>query len=157
MNSSNAHNPHVGDTGELWFAYQLPTGWIWQPPRRDVGKDALIVVKDGSDLQNLEFSVQVKTTTRLLARQDHVLCSGIATSSVLYWFSSPQPTLLVVIDASSNKGWYTWHFDAFTTPDEIRGKKTCSARIPTSNLLDAAGWLAIRDRLRRHYSGLSAR
>jgi hypothetical protein len=64
MLSHNAMNPGIGDAGELWFASQLPIDWVWQPPRRDVGKDGLIVIKDGSELHNHEFSVQIKATKR---------------------------------------------------------------------------------------------
>jgi hypothetical protein len=148
-------NPGIGDAGELWFASQLPSDWVWQPPRRDVGKDALIVVKDGSDLHNLEFSVQVKTTTRLqLDEKGTIRCGGIPTSSVLYWFASPQPTLVVVVDIDKKKGWYSWHLDLFASTDDISDKTTCSVRLPLSNALDPDGWARIRKRLRDHYDSL---
>jgi hypothetical protein len=93
MSFSFAKNPSIGDAGELWFASQMPFGWVWQPPRRDVGKDALIVVKDTSDIHNLEFSVQVKTTKRPRLNSDSISYSGLPTSAVLYWFASPQLSL----------------------------------------------------------------
>jgi hypothetical protein len=43
---------HLGDQGELWFAAMLPAGWVWQPPRRDLGKDGLIVIRDGTTVQH---------------------------------------------------------------------------------------------------------
>ncbi len=52
-------NADIWDEGELWFASQLPRGWDWQPPRRDLGKDGLVVVRDDSELHNLEFAIQV--------------------------------------------------------------------------------------------------
>jgi Domain of unknown function (DUF4365) len=154
MPSYSANNPRIGDAGELWFASQLPTGWVWQPPRRDVGKDALIVVKDGSDLDNLEFSVQVKTTRRPRVERESVSYSGVPTSAVLYWFSSPQPTLFVVVDSDRRTAWYSWHLDLFASPSDIFGKTTCTVKLPLSNVLDAAGWLRIRERLAKHYGAL---
>ncbi len=90
MPSTNPNNPWIGDSGELWFASQLPIDWVWQPPRRDVGKDGLIVIKDRSDLHNLEFSVQVKTTSRPRLHHESINVSGVSTAAVLYWFSSPR-------------------------------------------------------------------
>jgi hypothetical protein len=154
MPATARQNPAIGDSGELWFAAQLPSGWVWQPPRRDVGKDALIVIKDGSDLQNLEFSVQIKTTTHIQTDGSTISYSGIPTSSVLYWFASPQPTMLVVVDAHKRRAWYSWHLDLFDSPSALSGKRTCSVRLPVTNQLDDTGWPAIRDRVRRHYSRL---
>src|SRR5258708_18301690 len=112
----SVQNAHVGDQGEIWFAAQLPRGWVWQPPRRDFGKDGLIVIRDNSDLHNLEFSVQVKTSVRPDIQQGWVVKSGVSRSSVLYWFASPLPTLVVAVDIVARKAWYTWHLDLFESP-----------------------------------------
>jgi len=154
MSFANLSNPGLGDLGELWFASQLPLNWVWQPPRRDVGKDGLVVIQDKSELQNLEFSVQIKTTTKPRIDGESIRVSGVSTTSVLYWFSSPQPTLVVVVDNQTKRGWFSWHLDLFTSPTEISGKKTCSITVPLVNLLNADGWLSIGQRLRRHYGGL---
>lgn len=151
MLSPNAMNPGIGDAGELWFASQLPIDWVWQPPRRDVGKDGLIVIKDGTDLHNHEFSVQIKATRRPHFDKGTVRCSSIPTASVMYWLSSPQPTLVVVVDIANKRGWYSWHLDLFASSGDITGKQTCSVRLPIRNTLDAEGWARIRERLRDHY------
>lgn len=101
---------HLGDQGELWFAAALPQGWIWQPPRRDFGKDGLIVIRDGSELHNLELSAQIKTSAKPRIRDGHVvLTGGVSRSSIQYWFASPLPTLVVAVDISSRNAWYGWH------------------------------------------------
>jgi hypothetical protein len=87
--ASGAIQAHLGDQGELWFAGALPAGWVWQPPRRDFGKDGLIVVRDGTNLHNIEFSVQIKTSVNPIVRDGFIQLSGIARSSIQYWFSSP--------------------------------------------------------------------
>lgn len=154
MSDARQNNPAIGDAGELWFASQLPLGWVWQPPRIDKGKDGLVVVQDRSELHNLEFSIQVKATKNICIKNDAIRYSGIPTSSVLYWFSSPQPTLIIVVDIRNKRGWFSWHLDLFKSPSELSGKKTCSVRIPVENELDSTGWDNIRERLRRHYDGL---
>ncbi len=147
---------HIGDQGELWFAAALPLGWIWQPPRRDFGKDGLIVIRDGSELHNIEFSVQIKTSAKPRIRDGHVVMSGISRSSVQYWFASPLPTLVIVVDISSHSAWYGWHLDLFHSPKEVFGTAadTVTIRIPEKNQLNDAGWKAIRADLLQHFRAI---
>ncbi len=147
---------HLGDQGELWFAAALPRGWVWQPPRRDFGKDGLIVIRDGSELHNLEFSVQIKASATPRVRDGSVVVSGVSRSSVRYWFASPLPTLVVAVDMSRAVGWYAWHLDLFDSPDEVFGPDagTLTVRIPERNQLNDAGWNSIRTDLRQHFRAL---
>lgn len=147
---------HFGDQGELWFAGALPTGWVWQPPRRDFGKDGLIVIRDETNLHNLEFSVQIKTSTRPKVRNEYVLLSGMSLSSIRYWFASPLPTLVVAVDIASRTGWYAWHLDLFESPNELFGNaaETLTVRIPKKNRLNKAGWNSIRRDLLHHFRAL---
>lgn len=147
---------NLGDQGELCFASVLPQGWVWQPPRRDFGKDGLIVIRDGTRLHDLEFSVQIKTSAKPRIRGDSIVLSGIPRSSIRYWFASPLPTLVVAVDISCRTGWYVWHLDLFDSPKEFfdTDTKTVTIRVPASNQLDRAGWQAIREYIERHFSGL---
>ncbi|MBX3282014.1 MAG: DUF4365 domain-containing protein [Acidobacteria bacterium] len=79
-------------------------GWVWQPPRRDFGKDGLIVVRDESKLHNLEFSVQIKTSMSPRIRGGEVLLSGVSRASIQYWFASPLPTLIIAVDLTNVRG-----------------------------------------------------
>ena len=154
--SSTIARSHLGDQGELWFAASLPQGWVWQPPRRDFGKDGLIVIRDGTHLHNLEFSVQIKTSARPKVRDGQILIPGVSRSSVQYWFASPLPTLVVAVDISNRAGWYAWHLDLFDSPYELFGDKgqTITIRIPQGNLIDENGWNSIRADLFQHFKGL---
>ena len=127
-------NAAVGDHGEVWLASQLPLGWIWQPPRLDLGKDGLIVIRDNSDLHNLEFAVQIKSSQRISSSNKHVIVRGVSRSSVQYWFASPLPTLVVAVDVSNHKAWYAWHLDLFDSPTELFNNKSkeISIGIPKS-------------------------
>lgn len=147
---------HLGDQGELWFAAALPQGWIWQPPRRDFGKDGLIVIRDESVLHNLEFSVQIKTSARPRIRDGAIVLAGIARSSIRYWFASPLPTLVAAVDIVNRTGWYAWHLDLFDSPKELFEveTETITIRIPQTNQLDDAGWHSIRKDLLRHFRAL---
>src|SRR6266700_599873 len=119
FSSSGIARSHLGDQGELWFAAALPRGWVWQPPRRDFGKDGLIVIRDTTPLHNIEFSVQIKTSVRPTIRNGCVLLSGVSRASVQYWFASPLPTLIVAVDITNQRAWYAWHLDLFESPDEL--------------------------------------
>lgn len=147
---------HLGDKGEIWFASSLPAGWVWQPPRRDFGKDGVIVIRDNSRLHNLEFTFQIKTSENHKIKGKSVVLSGVSRSSVQYWFASPVPTLIVALDIKKETAWYVWHTDAFRHPKEVFGKntKTISINVPSSNTLSAEGWIRIREDLEAHYSSL---
>lgn len=154
--NTNLDRSHLGDRGELWFAASLPCGWVWQPPRRDFGKDGLIVIQDQTNLHNLEFSVQIKTTESPRVRGGYLILSGVSRSSIKYWFASPIPTLIVAIDFNSLSAWYAWHLDLFKSPMEVFGaeSKTMTLRIPCANKLDDAGWVAVRKDIYDHFKSL---
>jgi hypothetical protein len=154
--SGSDRNAHIGDQGEIWFAGQLPCGWVWQPPRRDLGKDGLIVIRDHSDLHNLEFSVQVKTSERPVIQGQFVVKSGVSRSSVMYWFASPLPTLVVAVDLLERRAWYSWHLDLFESPAELfrSDQKTVTIRIPERNHLNEEGWTEVRRDLKQHFASL---
>jgi len=154
--SGSGRNAHIGDQGEIWFAGQLPLGWVWQPPRRDLGKDGLIVIRDHSVLHNLEFSVQVKTSERPVIQEGSVVKSGLSRSSVMYWFASPLPTLVVAVDIVERRAWYAWHLDLFDSPADVfrSDQKTVTIRIPERNRLDETGWADIRRDLKQHFGSL---
>lgn len=144
----------IGDKGELWLASQLPQGWIWQPPRKDLGKDGLVVVRDGSVLHNLEFSVQVKATLKPHRNSEAITIRNVSRSSVMYWMASTHPTLIIAVDLSSNRAWYIWHFDVFRSVSEVPSTTDAkiTIRVPIKNELNNAAWDDIRSELRRCYN-----
>lgn len=144
----------VGDQGELWLASRLPRGWVWQPPRRDVGKDGLVVIRDGSELQNVEFSLQVKSTTAPTRSGHNVVVKNVSRSSILYWHASTHPTLIVAVDVSAQQAWYVWHFDAFEPSARLLSAlpEQSQIKVPVANVLDSDAWGGIRADLKRCYS-----
>ncbi len=156
MLQSGSGQSHLGDQGELWFAAALPRGWVWQPPRRDVGKDGLIVIRDNTELHNLEFSVQIKTTARPRFRGEHLVLPGVSKASIRYWFASPVPTLVVGVDINEHVGWYAWHFDLFDSPETLfkTDAETITILIPRKNRLDTDGWNQLRKDVFDHFKAL---
>ena len=143
----------IGDQGELWFASQLPRGWVWQPPRRDVGKDGMIVIRDDSDLNNVEFAIQVKSTTSKVGSGQSIAIKNVSRSSILYWCASTHPTLLVIVSIATQTAWYAWHFHVVDTrPKSLASLPTLTnIKIPTENVLDAKAWDGIRAEIKRCY------
>jgi len=116
----------------------------------------MIVIRDGSDLHNMEFAVQVKTTTRPLFVRDAVIIHKVSLSSVLYWIASAHPTLIVVVDIANERAWYAWHFEVCGAANALAdsGKRYMSLRIPLAQCLDRSAWEAIRSEVRRCYRHL---
>jgi len=156
MHQSGSGQSHLGDQGELWFAAALPRGWVWQPPRRDVGKDGLIVIRDNTELHNLEFSVQIKTTAHPQFREGHLVVPGVSKASIRYWFASPVPTLVVGVDINNRVGWYAWHFDLLDSPETLykTNAATITIRIPQKNHLNTDGWNQIRKEVLEYFTTL---
>lgn len=156
LSRSGEQRSAIGDKGELWLASRLPLGWIWQPPRKDLGKDGLIVIRDESDLHNLEFSVQIKATLKPRLSGEALVFANVSRSSVLYWMAGAYPTLVVAVDLSNDCAWYVWHFDIFKSVADIpKGSaSSISLRVPTSNKLTLAAWNDIRIEIKRCYNYL---
>lgn len=146
----------IGDKGELWFASQLPYGWIWQPPRKDLGKDGLIVIRDESELHNLEFSVQIKTTQKPRLGNGELRFSNVSRSSVLYWMAGAYPTLIVAVNLSKESAWFAWHYELFRSVEDVQKAKggSMTISVPTANELNSTGWNNIRSEIKRCYNRL---
>ncbi len=148
----------IGREGETWFESQLPSGWLLQPPKTDVGVDGVVVICEISDLDGREFRVQVKASKRPNIRNSNIVVSGVKYSTIEYWFLSPLPTLIVAYDATAKCGYFRWHTDLYNEVRETLKKKntkTLSIGIPTSNPLDADAWETIKENLRWHYRNLN--
>lgn len=147
----------IGREGEIWFESQLPSGWLLQPPKTDVGVDGVVVICDNSDLNGREFRVQVKASKHPKVRGTNIVVSRLKHSTIEYWFLSPVPTLVVVYDVTKKCGYYRWHVELF---EEVRkslkykNDKSISIRIPTSNTLDVESWKVIKENLRWHYRNI---
>ncbi|GAX60388.1 hypothetical protein SCALIN_C10_0148 [Candidatus Scalindua japonica] len=148
----------IGREGEIWFESQLPSGWVLQPPKTDVGVDGVVVICDSSDLNGREFRVQVKSSNYPKVRELNIVVSGLKHSTIEYWFLSPLPTLVVVYDATEKCGYYRWHVDIFEeVRDSLRNRedKTISICVPRKNSLNVGAWEIIKENLRWHYRNLN--
>lgn len=148
----------IGREGEIWFESQLPSGWVLQPPKTDVGIDGVVVICDSSDLNGREFRVQVKSSKSPKVIDSNIVVSGIKHSTIEYWFLSPLPTLIVAYNVTEKIGYYRWHVDIFDEvrePLKVRNEKTISIYVSTNNTLNAGAWETIKEDLRWHYRNLS--
>lgn len=145
----------IGRQGEVFFESLLPRGWFLQSPTTDLGKDGLIVIRDNTDLHNLEFSVQVKSSEKPSISNGSVVIRNVSKSSIYYWFASTQPVMIVAVDLTQKKAWYSWHFELFHSPGDLEdGKKAATIRIPTRSTLDAKSWDEIRTSVTKYYRSI---
>jgi hypothetical protein len=146
----------TGRHGERWLVSQLPTNWIIQPPKEDVGVDGVIVIADETPANGIEFKVQVKTSRSFKRSQNHIIISGIKRSSLLYWFTSLSPVMLVAYETSSDSGFYGW-IGQIVTLAEVESCRTATftLRIPIGNTLIATRWPDIATNVVKHHSDIA--
>ena len=114
------------------------------------------MIRDNTELHNLEFSVQIKTTARPRFRGEHLVLPGVSKASIRYWFASPVPTLVVGVDINEHVGWYAWHFDLFDSPETLfkTDAETITILIPRKNRLDTDGWNQLRKDVFDHFKAV---
>src|SRR5437867_3498560 len=98
----------VGRQGERWFEGLLPSTWILQPPKDDVGVDGVVVICEDGPLNGLEFRVQVKTSDKWTVSGDFISVRNVKRDSALYWITGFTPTLLVLHEVSTGRGAFAW-------------------------------------------------
>lgn len=98
----------IGRAGERWFQQMLPSTWIFQPPVDDVGVDGVVVICEDNFLNGLEFRVQIKSSESWKIRGENVVYSGFNRKNLLYLVTGFTPTLLVLYEASNNRGVCDW-------------------------------------------------
>lgn len=143
----------LGDAGELWFQTQLPPGWMFQRPTRDVGVDGVVVICEAGPLNGREFRVQIKTSKHFRVRGDAVVIRGVKRSTIDYWFVSPLPTMIVAYDVRLQRGYYRWHSDLFGELARLQSdtaRRSVSFTIPIQNVLVLEAWNDIRESLLWH-------
>lgn len=137
----------LGREGERWFASALPANWLLQPPLDDVGVDGVVVICEEGPLNGTEFRVQVKTSRRWMIRENTVQVGGLTRAAVMYWLTGFTPTLLVLYDSTSQRGYCEWvNRLAAVHAGVLHGSgKTLSLQVPIECEIGPDSW----DRLRR--------
>jgi len=134
----------IGRAGKRWFAQQLPTNWIFQPPHEDVGIDGVVVISEDSPSNGLEFRVQIKSSFNWATSEDAVSLR-VKKNSLIYWLTGFTPTLLILYDARNHAGYCSWVnqliFDDISTLE--RNTKTVTLQIPIFQRIDTTTWSRI--------------
>ena len=154
---SQSDSRELGKKAEEWLAFHLPPKWNIQPPKTDVGIDGVVVICDETELNGLEFRVQVKSSAKWPALEAHAYQLRLKKSTLRYWFASPLPLLLVLFNHSSQSGEYVWHDQLWSQLGDLSdatGKET-TVRIEHAKPLTDEGWATIRRELHEHYSALA--
>ena len=98
----------IGRKGERWLQQALPPTWIFQPPLDDVGVDGVVVICEQGETNGLEFRVQIKSAENWHIRDASVVHSGFSRENLRYLLTGFTPTLLVLYEASSDRGIGAW-------------------------------------------------
>lgn len=147
----------TGARGELWFEFNLPPKWLLQPPKTDVGIDGTVVICDSSNLNGLEFRVQIKSSKQWKRRNRSRYVLRLKTATIKYWFSNPLPLLLVFYDAKSQTADYAWH-DALASEVDVRhlsSNREVTVTIRASGSLDSTGWKSVGGDVEIYYDRIA--
>ena len=144
----------IGRKGERWFEAQLPYNWIFQRPTEDVGIDAYIVICDNTDLNGIEFKVQIKSSGAFYREQQHIILNGITRSAFNFWLAGFIPTLLIVYNATVNEGYFYWinKYVSHNTAVLQGHTQTLTLKIPMQHQVCHHNWDIIRTDLRHYIS-----
>ncbi len=128
--------------GERWFVSQLPPNWVFQPPLDDVGLDGVVVICEPGPLNGTEFRVQIKSSARWVVRNNSVVLTGLKRSAIRYWVTGFTPTLVIVYETSSNRGYCAWANQLLARRTEVleEDEGATSLEIPMRIPIDGAVW-----------------
>ena len=142
----------IGRKGQRWFDAQLPDDWIMQLPTEDIGIDGNIVICEKGELNGIEFRVQIKSSSEFIRRDNKCVISGIKKSSFLYWITGFTPTLIVLYEDKTNKGYFYWINELAGIHQELLHStaKTITLHIPIRFEINKDGWQRIREDLNYH-------
>lgn len=142
----------IGRKGQRWFNSQLPDDWIMQLPTEDIGIDGNIVICEKGELNGTEFRVQIKSSSKFTRRDNQCVMSGIKKSSFLYWITGFTPTLIVLYEDKTNKGYFYWINELACRQQELlySTSKTITLHIPMCLEINNDGWQRIRKDLKYH-------
>lgn len=148
----------VGRQGERWFEGLLPSSWILQPPKDDVGVDGIVVICEDGPLNGLEFRVQVKTSSRWTVKDDEILIRNVKRDTALYWITGFTPTLLVLHEITTGRGVFAWANQVLAGHKRLVATtgKTVSLHVPLRRELTRDAWPQIGQELRA-LNGMLAR
>lgn len=139
----------TGREGERWFHNALPTNWILQPPLDDVGADGVVVICEDGPLNGTEFRIQVKSSKQWPIRDGMCCIRGVSRDAVMYWLTGFTPTLLVLYESTTKRGYCEWVNRLAAGKGFHLGRgKTVSLKVPARQEIGASVWAQLRNDLR---------
>lgn len=148
----------LGRKGERWFESLVPSNWIYQLPREDIGIDGHITIGSDTHTGGLDFNVQVKAKSKYPIKDGCITFSEIKRETSIYLGSRMRPTLYIFYDAELNRGYYSWHLEMFEDINDLlfMKKKSLTVKIPASNILDDMIWTTIESYVLEFYEQLDS-
>lgn len=101
---------------------------------QDYGVDLAVLTFDSNgELQNGQIEVQVRSSEQVQSvnKQTEISCR-LATSHVTHWLLQPNPIIVAIYDAESDRAWWVNVQRAAECQDLDDGGETITVRIPFS-------------------------
>jgi Domain of unknown function (DUF4365) len=144
----------TGRQGERWFIGQLPSSWIFQPPMEDIGIDGLVVICAPGNFNGLEFRVQIKSSRKWTVKDGSMVLRNIKSASLRYWVTGFTPTLLILYETSTDRGFCAWANQILADKTGLLSgeESEISLHVPMTSPVDEKAW----ERIGNEVAGLSA-
>jgi len=120
---------------ETWsdskFRASLPPEWVVHTPAADYGVDLRVEIFQNGVATGLEFGVQLKATTQGSGTTPGV---AIRRSTLNYWDSLTNPTLLVIAHRPTDQLWFQWsHLIPYDEQPETKSRLIRCTAVITSD------------------------
>jgi len=111
----------VADEAVRLFLEICPREWIPAPLAPDYGLDVRMEIVREGRVTGEEFGAQVKGRKPVHVRNDGSVTVHASHSTVNYWLGKLNPTIIVLVDTSARRLWYSWLEHAYAGwPDRLK-------------------------------------
>jgi len=139
---------------EVFLRGAMPPAWTFAKPGADLGIDYIVEVVESGATTGLRFNVQLKATDKIQSAGAHAI-QRCRTATLNYHLQCHDPTMLVLVEAQRNDGYYIWVNDYLAQLSEHEPgwhwKKTQTIRLPKTNRLNRASAISLVDYLRSYW------
>lgn len=103
----------VGDKAVRLFVQACPQEWVIASLVPDYGLDVRVELAREGKVTGEEFGAQIKGRRQVQPGPGGVVTANVRNSTVNYWLGKLNPTMIVLVDTSQSRLWFSWLDQAY--------------------------------------------